>query len=371
MSKLSRYLLRETVLPLLTMCGLTIVVGSTSQLLRMANDVAGVGISLGDLAKILPYALPSFFGMGLPVAYLLSMLVAFGRFAEDRELLALAASGISMRRLIVVPLVLAVVLMGIGLSMTTVLEPLAIQRLRASMLESATEYFGSTLDAGIIHDQLAGWTMYFKTRDKKTGELSGIFIADEREQGRPRLLTAETGNIRKEAGAALTFVLRNGELQEGELRSSDPARKALLRRVTFNRLDWRIDTAFFVGRTVSIIPMIAALNLDELYARSRDESLSERDRKNHTVWLHRKFVYPVANLIFVLLVFPVTTVLSRQSRLKAYLAAAMMVAVYFTMAQATDTLMTTLSVSSVVATWIPNILFALIGVVLTALRLAK
>jgi lipopolysaccharide export LptBFGC system permease protein LptF len=91
----------------------------------------------------------------------------------------------------------------------------------------------------------------------------------------------------------------------------------------------------------------------------------------HSAWLHRKFAYPLANLLFVLLVFPVTTVLDRHSRLLAYLATTTLVAIYFTLSQATDTIVHVLHCSVAVATWLPNFVFLIMGAVLTGIRIRR
>jgi lipopolysaccharide export LptBFGC system permease protein LptF len=204
--------------------------------------------------------------------------------------------------------------------------------------------------------------LYFGSKDDD-GELHNIVIVDERDSGKQKLLTANFGRIELEKGARLSFMLHDGELQEGSA-SADT-----FRRITFEELDWRLDIGFFVHRAVAQIPMINALPLREFWQHTQEGE--QADRNWYMVALMRKFTFPLANLIFVLLVFPVTTVLSRQSRLVAYLAATGMVAVYFTMAQATDTLIRLFGVSAAVAAWMPNMLFFAIGATLTLLRVRR
>lgn len=362
MSTLTRYVLREMLWPLAALCALTVVVASTAQLVKLAAEGPGTGLSLSELFGALPFALPTFFGMGLPVAFLLSMLVAFGRMAEDRELLALAASGVSMRRLLMVPLILGTILTGVGLSMTLWAEPRALHQLRSKLVDSAADYFTRTLEPGVIHDQLSGFMLYFGSRDED-GEVHNVVIVDERDGAKPKLLTANFGRIQLEKGARLSFMLHDGELQEGA--ATDDS----FRRITFEELDWRLDIGFFVKRAVAQIPMINATPLAEFWQHTQEGEQADRDW--YMTALMRKFTFPLANLIFVLLVFPVTTVLSRQSRMLAYLAATGMVAIYFTLAQASDTLMRIFGVSAAIAAWMPNGLFFCIGATLTILRVRR
>jgi lipopolysaccharide export system permease protein len=358
---LTTYVLRELFWPLVVTCALMVLVGTTAQLVRLAGEISGVGLSLGDLVGALPFALPIFFGKGLPVAFLVAIMVAFGRMAEERELLALAASGVSMRRLLSVPLLMGVLLTGVGLSMTLYFEPLSVVELRARMVNSAATYFSRTLEPQVIHDQMHGFMIYFGQREDD-GEIRDVLIADEREADHPRLITAQYGRI-DASGVRLSLLLRHGEIQIRD------GVGASFRRVTFEELDWHLDIEYFLRRAVGAIPLANAMSLAELHAKSQVGTQIERDW--HLWTLHRKFTYPLANLIFVLLVFPVTTVLSQRSRLLAYAGAATMVGFYFTMAEATPTLQKLFGLSGAMATWMPNIVFGLLGLTMTYLRVRR
>lgn len=364
MWRIDRYLLKELLVPLGVTCGLTVLVAGLSQMIRMANEVSGLGVSVWDLILALPYAMPSFLGMGLPVAYLLALLVAFGRLAEDRELTALAAAGVSTRRLLIVPLVLGVVLTGIGTVMTVVAEPYSIRRLRLLLVSSAADYFARTLTPNHLHDDLPDLMIYFSSRDGQTQALRDIVIADDRQRERPRLYTARSGALDRSEGSHVRLTLEDGELHEGS------GKDALFRHLTFQKASLELDANFFVRRTVGRVPSIPELGVAELLKMSRNSELSERDRTRYAIALQRKFSLPAANVLFVLLVFPFATVLSRPSRLRAYLIASLLVAGYFVLAQATESLMG-LGLGAGAATWLPNVFFMVVGGALTARRLRQ
>jgi lipopolysaccharide export LptBFGC system permease protein LptF len=79
----------------------------------------------------------------------------------------------------------------------------------------------------------------------------------------------------------------------------------------------------------------------------------------------------LANFLFVLVVFPVTTALARPSRLRSYVLAGLMAGLFFVLAQATDTWINRLSFSPVLATYAPNIALLALGSVLTWWRLKQ
>ena len=77
------------------------------------KDLVGKGIGIGVLAEFFVYAAASVVPLALPLAILLSSLIAFGNLAERFELTAMKAAGISLFR-IMRPLVFAAMLLSVG-----------------------------------------------------------------------------------------------------------------------------------------------------------------------------------------------------------------------------------------------------------------
>ena len=77
---------------------------------RYVDDLIGKGLSLGILAQFFWYMGLMLLPQALPLAILLSSLIAFGNLGESSELTAIKAAGISllqtMRSLIVITLII-------------------------------------------------------------------------------------------------------------------------------------------------------------------------------------------------------------------------------------------------------------------------
>ena len=58
------------------------------------------GADLATVVRAFTYLLPSIFSVTIPMAFLMGVLLAFGRLAADSEIVALRASGISPARLL-------------------------------------------------------------------------------------------------------------------------------------------------------------------------------------------------------------------------------------------------------------------------------
>src|SRR5713101_9294379 len=58
------------------------------------------GADLATVVRAFSYLLPSIFSVTIPMAFLLGVLLAFGRLASDSEIVALRAVGVSPLRLL-------------------------------------------------------------------------------------------------------------------------------------------------------------------------------------------------------------------------------------------------------------------------------
>src|SRR6185436_9433352 len=97
---LDRYVVREIVPP----TGLGLLLFTFVLLLDQITNLMKVLVSRGaDLPTVLrafAYLLPSIFSVTIPMAFLLGVLLAFGRLASDSEIVAMRASGLSPARLL-------------------------------------------------------------------------------------------------------------------------------------------------------------------------------------------------------------------------------------------------------------------------------
>src|SRR5436190_7771942 len=97
---IDRYVVREMVPP--TALGLLLftfilLLDTISNLMRI---LVSRGAELVTVVRAFVYLLPSIFSVTIPMAFLMGVLLAFGRLASDSEIVALRASGISPARLL-------------------------------------------------------------------------------------------------------------------------------------------------------------------------------------------------------------------------------------------------------------------------------
>ncbi len=71
-----------------------------NKILRLVDLLINKGVSLGEVFTLIWYLMPSFLVLTLPMAILLAILIALGKFSSDAELMAMKASGVSLYQML-------------------------------------------------------------------------------------------------------------------------------------------------------------------------------------------------------------------------------------------------------------------------------
>src|SRR5512137_1574479 len=124
---LDRYIVREMVAP--TAIGLLVFtfVLLIDQIPRLLAVLVARSADLTTILRVFLNLLPSILAVTIPMAFLLGVLLAFGRLASDSEIVALRAVGVSPLRLLSPVMMLAVVMTAITFYINAVALPAANQ----------------------------------------------------------------------------------------------------------------------------------------------------------------------------------------------------------------------------------------------------
>jgi len=196
---LDRYMLRELIFPFVLanlgflIFALLLMIGAFSQ-----NLIAGV-LPTDQMIMLLLYRVPMMASYGLPFATLFAIFLALGRLGHDREVIAMQASGASLRRIVRPFLIFGFIIALLTLWLNDTLVPLGNQQF-------VRQYYNVYL-YGERGPELAA-NQFFKAGDediyiyaKSSGEtgnvLLNVMIYENSERARteegnyPRIITAE------------------------------------------------------------------------------------------------------------------------------------------------------------------------------------
>lgn len=298
MALLDRYLAKEILLPFAAGVLFLTQILLATQLLAQAPVLFGSGVSLLDVGAVVVFLLPHFLGYVLPIAFLLGAVLGVGRLAEDRELVALGAAGLSPARLVRVPLLLGVVLAAASLWLAGDLEPRSLAAARERLVEVVKRNIRNDVRPGTFYDQIPGTTLYAER--VRGGRWENVLISERSDPDAPVLALAREGRLEPVGGGAeMELVLEGGELH----RASPGDEQYVV--ATFDRA----EVVLALGTALSDRGGLARTSPDgfaDLTRRAAEHRArgEERDALRAEALLHRKIAAALALIPFALLAVP-------------------------------------------------------------------
>ena len=179
------YLLKELLLLFFLSLAVFTFILVLSNLGKLADQVVNKGVGLGDILLLIVFSSPKFLTFTLPMAFLLSSVVALGRLSSENEILALKASGINLRYLFVPIATLGLAVLLAGFLNSSLLLSKSSRAFHDTLANIITKGFSIEDKEGIFNDSIKGVVIYIDKVDAKKRSLSGIVISDDRDEACP------------------------------------------------------------------------------------------------------------------------------------------------------------------------------------------
>ncbi|MBO7458399.1 MAG: LptF/LptG family permease [Paludibacteraceae bacterium] len=202
------------------------------------NDLVGKGIGISVLAEFFIYAVASVVPLALPLAILLSSLIAFGNLAEKFELTAMKAAGISLFR-ILRPLGIAVAFLSLGaFFFSNNVLPKSQAKLWALIFSLRQKQPELQIPVGEFYDEISGFHIYVREKTAD-GALLNLMIYDYSEGfENAKVMVADTGRLMTSPDKQFLLLdLVNGEsfanLDKQQQRATGTTQAVPYRRETF------------------------------------------------------------------------------------------------------------------------------------------
>ena len=212
------------------------------------NDLVGKGIGVSVLSEFFLYATASVIPLALPLAILLSSLIAFGNLAEKVELTAMKAAGISLFR-ILRPLAIAVAFLSVGaFFFSNNVLPKSQMKLWALIFSLRQKSPELEIPVGEFYDEISGFHIY--VRDKTSnGDLLNLMIYDYSDGfENAKVMVADTGRLSTSSDKRFLMLdMINGEafenLNKKQQKATGSTKNIPYRRETFSHKRIIIDFA--------------------------------------------------------------------------------------------------------------------------------
>ncbi|MGE5124709.1 MAG: LptF/LptG family permease [Betaproteobacteria bacterium] len=364
---LDSYIVREMLPP--TGIGLLVFtfVLLIDQIPRLLAVLVARSADLATILRVFLNLLPSILAVTIPMAFLLGVLLAFGRMASDSEIVALRAVGVSPSRLLAPVMMLALAMTGLTFYINAVALPAANQAHRQLVFDLLVSKARTDVRPRAFTDSLLPGQMMLYVQDMQpdSGVWKNLLIHDTRDPREPRLILARTGELVIDRKSR-TVRLELGPGSEHSFATAEPRQYS---RLAFKSMgfDLPVDEFFPDRKKLLLSKGDREMTLPEL---SREIGSLVAQHKPRSEWgryaveWHKKFAIPGACLVFGVLGLALSLGSKKEARSSAFALSIAVIFVYYVLIrlgeQAGDTGMMTPWLSM----WGANVVLGAIAIVL-------
>ena len=373
MTKIDRYLLRESVPPLLF--GLLLYAGLAVISTTLPRLQWVVGTPVARLVGWLALQLPTAMEQTLPIALVLAVLLAFGRLGSDNELLAMQAGTVSLLRMSSVFVVAGVIAAGGALALNQWVLPTTNGMVARQYWQLTAGTSGLFRLAG-QNVPVGDFTLRFQNVDNGTDTMLGVRV--ERWQGQDlTLLRAKSATFQ-----GTDLVLKGYDLTVLDFSALDQLRGDP--QQTLSKLVRVINRPADPNATLTLTTSLTEKDLISRFSGggfedtrsisgawhdAHDASLSYHDRRQAAVLFQRMLAEPFANLTLLLVAIPLA-LLYAGSRGVAFGLSLVVTLVWYVFLTFGQLFSQTGALPVWLGPWLGNLVLAVLGVFLLARRVS-
>ena len=299
---LNKYIFREILSPFVVSIFVFTGVLFLAKVLRLLEMVISKSVPIWDIVLLFSFIVPRFLELAIPMSLLIGVLVAFGRFSGDSELIVMRASGISLRKLTKPVVLFAILSCLITLSLSMFIRPWATYNFGRGMFEIAQKRTSSALSEGVFN-KLGPLTIYAESIDSDTGKLENVIISDRRNSDDTSNFIAKNGQLISNVDErSLMLRLYDGSIQQGV------GLDYVVTNFDINNIQLDIDELEDEdgergGKKTSEM-YLSELSSNIEFISAAPKPLSKKDQKRlgrNLVEYHRRFIVPSACLVVAII----------------------------------------------------------------------
>jgi LPS export ABC transporter permease LptG/LPS export ABC transporter permease LptF len=329
---LDTYIAREMLAP----TGIGLLVFSfvllIDQIPRLLAVLVARSADLGTIVRVFVNLLPSILAVTIPMAFLLGVLLAFGRMASDSEIVALRAVGVSPSRLLAPVMMMAAAMTALTFYINAVALPAANQAHRQLVFSLVVSKARTVVSPRTFTDELLPGRMMLYVQDVEpdTGIWKNLLIHDLRDTARPKLILARSGELIVDRNLGSVRL----QLGPGNQHTFATATPREYDRLEFAEMGFSlpVDEFFPEKKKLLLQKGDREMTLPELRREITQRRAQGRNRKDwgrFAVEWHKKFAIPSACLVFGLLGLALSLGSKKEARSAAFALSIGVIFVYY------------------------------------------
>ena len=350
------YILKECVIPFIMALLVLTCVFLLGNLIQLTNLVINKGVSIVTVGRAFLLMVPVFLGYTIPIACLVSVILAFGRLSADNEIIALRASGIPLGTLLIPLAILGFIASLFLIILNERIIPYAHHEQRRLLKNLGAENPAALLEAGMFIHSFENQILFIdRIEDNK---MFNVTIYQPKPDGPTRTIIAKRGEFTPVPGKdQIKLKLTNGTSDEPNMEDPDSFYKLNFKEY-FMTLDISQNE-----KTLEKKPQ--SMTFKELKAEIEKLEMHLIDSAPLQTEYFRKIAWSFSPLIFTLLGFPLAVITNRREKSANVVVAILCFAFYYLFSLGCEALSKKGILPAGIIMWIPN---AVAGVWATVLN---
>ncbi len=345
---LDRYIVKEVMsFVALAVAALTIMLVMQT-LFELMDMLINKRVAWPYIVKLLAYRLPAFLVVTFPMSLLVSSELAIGRLSTNGEITAMRAGGISLRRIMIPFIAAALAISILAFLINDYIVPEANHISQNIIREIVLKKGPPNIKRNVFFRDAENRYFYINRLDEKNMIMQDIMIYEMTRERFPRTITAKKG----------TWVIDTWKLEDGTIYNYDESGK-ITYEMSFTNMDIIVKEdlqKFFKNQRTP-----QEMSSKELRHQIDILQLAGADTKNFEVDFYMKYSIPFSGLIFVLLGVPLGLRVKRGSKATGIILSIVLVLFYYIALSATRSFGIGDLLTPILAAWLPNIVFGILG----------
>lgn len=347
------YLLSEIVPSFLLGVFVFICVLLMFQALRLTEFLLVHGIRWTLLVKIMGYMSISFLPMLLPMSLLFAVLLTYNRFSMDSEIIAFKSCGVNTGAIISPAIVFALLITVVSSQTSFYLAPWGNRQFEVLIHRLSSTKAAASIKEGTFSEGFFDLVVYANKVDSQSGQLTDIFIYDEKNPEAPLTIIALEGQIIPDESVPGHSVLLR--LFKGQIH-----RKAETHTViNFESYDVLLNDPIKLQEKQKTA---SSLNLTELQILRNNPQFTPEQRKEYDIEYNKRGALSAACLIFSLLGLAYGIVTNRRSgKSSGFILSIGFIIFYWIVYLTFESLVRSNHIPLGIGLWLPNLIFLSLG----------
>ena len=363
MKIIDRYILREMSVPFSVSLGVMTFVLLLGKILQLMDLMVNKGIKIFDIAKLVLFLMPYFLLFTIPISLLLSVLIGLGKLSSDNEITAIKAAGISLYRLSLPIAGASLITFLVTLSLSLFFVPYGNYATKDLLFSIVRQNASAGIKERVFNDNFRGLLLYANHIPADGKFMEGVLIYDNRSDREPGTIFAARAYLISDPESKLVSL----RLEKGSNHILDIKRKSY-RKMDFSTYDINLDLeASLAEKKRATAKDSKEMTLGELMVSIKASRGDEAAARELVTELNRKFTLPLSCVIFGLLGLSIGTKVHKSARVRGLTTGIVIVLFYYILQLGGTALAETGRITAWLGSWLPNILFAAVGLYLLAM----